>query len=114
MLPLSGKVRSNCAGLALGMAGVHEYETQDSVKMINTNVTAVAILTRIFAEGMKKRNRGHICESSANQCCNSSDSTPLHSSKILLSLYVLIILGWPMREYDPLSAGQHVLLVSSS
>ena len=52
-----------CAGLALGVAPIHELELDDSVRMINTNVTAVAILTRIFAEGMKKRNRGHIGKS---------------------------------------------------
>ena len=52
-----------CAGLALGVAPVHELELDDSVRMINTNVTAVAILTRVFAEGMKKRNRGHIGKS---------------------------------------------------
>ena len=33
---------------------------QDAVTMINTNVTAVALLTRHFAPGMVQRNRGHI------------------------------------------------------
>ena len=33
---------------------------QDVVAMINTNVTAVALLTRYFAPGMVDRNRGHI------------------------------------------------------
>lgn len=54
------------AGLALGVAPVHECNPEDTVKMINTNVTAVAILTRIFAEGMKQRNRGHIGRTTSN------------------------------------------------
>ena len=33
---------------------------QDAVTMINTNVTAVALLTRQFAPGMVQRNKGHI------------------------------------------------------
>lgn len=28
--------------------------------MVNTNITAVALLTRLFAPGMVERNRGHI------------------------------------------------------
>lgn len=50
----------NNAGLALGTAKVHENSIENVRQMVDTNVTAVAILTKLFAAGMVERNRGHI------------------------------------------------------
>ena len=40
----------NCVGVRM----------QNVRQMVDTNVTAVAILTKLFAAGMVERNRGHI------------------------------------------------------
>eukprot|EP00891_Asterochloris_glomerata_P007611 jgi/Astpho2/7611/e_gw1.00115.98.1_t len=50
----------NNAGLALGTAPVQDNKEEHIISMVNTNITAVALLTKIFAAGMVKRERGHI------------------------------------------------------
>ncbi|PSC71219.1 NAD(P)-dependent oxidoreductase [Micractinium conductrix] len=48
------------AGLALGVASVHELDMQDAATMINTNVLSVMALVRAFTPSMVVRNRGHL------------------------------------------------------
>jgi 3-hydroxy acid dehydrogenase/malonic semialdehyde reductase len=48
------------AGLVLGVASVEDNDLEDTLTMLNTNVTAVIMLTKLFVSGMLERNRGHI------------------------------------------------------
>lgn len=50
----------NNAGLALGLEGAHEAAWEDWLQMIDTNCTAVALLTRLILPGMVKRRSGHV------------------------------------------------------
>jgi NADP-dependent 3-hydroxy acid dehydrogenase YdfG len=50
----------NNAGLALGRESIDKNSIDDVVTMINTNVTGLIVMTRVFSEGMKARRRGHI------------------------------------------------------
>ncbi len=50
----------NNAGLALGLDRAHEASLDDWETMIDVNVTALARLTRLVAEGMAARKSGHI------------------------------------------------------
>lgn len=50
----------NNAGLALGLERGHEASLDDWETMIEVNVTALARLTRLVAEGMAQRKSGHI------------------------------------------------------
>lgn len=50
----------NNAGLALGKATADENATEDVVRMMTTNVSALIVCTATFAKGMKKRGRGHV------------------------------------------------------
>ncbi len=47
----------NNAGLALGLASVLDNDMQDWRTMIETNVTSVILLTKLFVRGMVDRNR---------------------------------------------------------
>jgi predicted outer membrane repeat protein len=48
------------AGLALGVAPIHETDLEDATAMIETNVTSVVTLLRAFTPSMVQRNHGHI------------------------------------------------------
>ncbi len=50
----------NNAGLALGLAKAHEASWDDWETMIDTNVKALAYVTRQVLPGMVARNRGHV------------------------------------------------------
>lgn len=50
----------NNAGLALGVAPVHENSLEDARVMFETNVMAVIALCRVFTPAMVERNKGHI------------------------------------------------------
>lgn len=50
----------NNAGLALGLEPAHRTEWADWQQMIETNCTALALMTRLIAPGMVERQRGHI------------------------------------------------------
>lgn len=50
----------NNAGLALGLDRAHEADLADWETMIDVNVTALARMTRLVADGMSKRKKGHI------------------------------------------------------
>ncbi len=50
----------NNAGLALGLEGAHEASWDDWQQMIDTNCTAVALLTRLILPGMVARHSGHV------------------------------------------------------
>lgn len=48
------------AGLALGVAAVHELDMEDAKTMMTTNVLSVMAFVRAFSPGMVVRNRGHL------------------------------------------------------
>lgn len=50
----------NNAGLASGLAPVHEGDMDDWDRMIDTNVKGLLYVTRIISEAMVKRGHGHI------------------------------------------------------
>ncbi|EIE21163.1 NAD(P)-binding protein, partial [Coccomyxa subellipsoidea C-169] len=50
----------NNAGLALGKAPAHENDIADVATMLDTNCKSLVVLTQQVAEGMVKRNWGHI------------------------------------------------------
>jgi 3-hydroxy acid dehydrogenase / malonic semialdehyde reductase len=50
----------NNAGLALGLEPAQKTSWQDWQTMIDTNITALAFMTRSLLPGMVERNRGHI------------------------------------------------------
>ena len=50
----------NNAGLARGLAKIHEGEFRDWEEMIDTNVKGVLYVTRAVLPGMVKRGRGHV------------------------------------------------------
>lgn len=50
----------NNAGLALGLDRGHEADLDDWETMIGVNVTALARMTRLIAQGMAERKSGHI------------------------------------------------------
>lgn len=50
----------NNAGLALGLSPAWQAETADWERMIATNVTGLALLTRALLPGMVARDRGHV------------------------------------------------------
>jgi len=50
----------NNAGLALGLEPAHRTEWSDWQQMIETNCTALALLTRLIVPGMVERRSGHI------------------------------------------------------
>ncbi|MDR1781730.1 MAG: SDR family NAD(P)-dependent oxidoreductase [Bacilli bacterium] len=50
----------NNAGLALGMAPLDEYDANDIITMIDTNIKAGALLSSLIMKDMKANNRGHI------------------------------------------------------
>jgi len=54
------EVLVNNAGLALGLAPLHEGEVDDWDRMIDTNVKGLLYVTRAVLPGMVERNRGHI------------------------------------------------------
>ena len=76
--------------------------SQDAVTMINTNVIAVALLTRHFAPGMVERNRGHIINvssiaahyaySGGRQLCTQSLITPSPPRFSIASSFELALL----------------------
>ncbi|MBQ7156536.1 MAG: SDR family oxidoreductase [Bacteroidaceae bacterium] len=50
----------NNAGLALGVDKEFEADIDDWFTMIDTNVKALAMITRLVVPGMVKRNKGHV------------------------------------------------------
>uniref|UniRef100_A0A7S0UK52 Ketoreductase domain-containing protein n=1 Tax=Polytomella parva TaxID=51329 RepID=A0A7S0UK52_9CHLO len=50
----------NNAGLALGVAPVVDNQIEDVVAMLETNVTATVVFTKVFVAGMIARGRGHL------------------------------------------------------
>lgn len=50
----------NNAGLALGLEPAQRTDWNDWQQMIDTNCTAVALLTRLILPGMVERGRGHV------------------------------------------------------
>ena len=50
----------NNAGLASGMAKLHEGDPDDWDRMIDTNVKGLLLVSRAIIPGMVKRNRGHV------------------------------------------------------
>jgi 3-hydroxy acid dehydrogenase / malonic semialdehyde reductase len=50
----------NNAGLALGLEPAHKADWNDWQQMIDTNCTALALLTRLLLPGMVERGRGHV------------------------------------------------------
>ena len=50
----------NNAGLASGLAPIHEGEIEDWDKMIDTNIKGLLYMTRAIAPNMVKRRKGHI------------------------------------------------------
>ena len=50
----------NNAGLALGLEPAHKADWNDWQQMIDTNCTALALLTRLLVPGMVERGRGHV------------------------------------------------------
>lgn len=50
----------NNAGLALGVDKEHECDLDECFTMIDTNVKALLMITRLVVPGMVKRNAGHI------------------------------------------------------
>ncbi|WP_026344791.1 SDR family oxidoreductase [Oceanimonas smirnovii] len=50
----------NNAGLALGLEPVHKADFYDWDRMISTNITGLAFITRIIVEEMVKKDKGHI------------------------------------------------------
>lgn len=50
----------NNAGLALGLEKAQNANVRDWVKMIQTNITGLSLLTAAVLPGMVERNRGHI------------------------------------------------------
>jgi serine 3-dehydrogenase len=50
----------NNAGLARGLATVHEGSFEDWEEMIDTNVTGLLYVTRTFVPHMVKQNKGHV------------------------------------------------------
>lgn len=56
--------------------------------MVDTNVTAVAILTKLFAAGMVERNRGHIINISSVAAHHAypGKKTPLSAAAVKISV----------------------------
>ncbi len=50
----------NNAGLALGLESAHQASWADWQQMIDTNCTALALLTRLVLPGMVERRAGHV------------------------------------------------------
>ena len=50
----------NNAGLAAGLSPIHEGDTDDWERMIDTNVKGLLYMTRLVAPLMVRRNKGHI------------------------------------------------------
>lgn len=50
----------NNAGLALGLEPAHRADWQDWQQMIDTNCTALALMTRLILPGMVERQKGHV------------------------------------------------------
>jgi NADP-dependent 3-hydroxy acid dehydrogenase YdfG len=50
----------NNAGLAAGLAPIHEGDPEDWERMIDTNLKGLLYMTRRIAPGMVERGRGHI------------------------------------------------------
>lgn len=50
----------NNAGLALGLEPAHRADWQDWQQMIDTNCTALALMTRLILPGMVERQKGHL------------------------------------------------------
>ncbi len=50
----------NNAGLALGLEPAHKADLEDWEQMIATNISGLALLTRLLLPGMVARNRGHV------------------------------------------------------
>ena len=50
----------NNAGLALGLEPAHKADWNDWQQMIDTNCTALALLSRLILPGMVERGRGHV------------------------------------------------------
>jgi hypothetical protein len=50
----------NNAGLALGLAPVHEGQLRDWETMIDTNIKGLLFITRIISPGMVARKKGHV------------------------------------------------------
>lgn len=57
---LSPDILINNAGLAAGLAAVHEGEVDDWNRMIDTNIKGLLFVTRAFMPSMLARGRGHI------------------------------------------------------
>lgn len=54
------EVLINNAGLASGLSNIHEGETEDWEKMIDTNIKGLLYITRLVSPGMVARGSGHI------------------------------------------------------
>jgi len=50
----------NNAGLALGLEPAHKADWNDWQQMIDTNCTALALMTRLILPGMVERQKGHV------------------------------------------------------
>jgi 3-hydroxy acid dehydrogenase/malonic semialdehyde reductase len=50
----------NNAGLALGLEPAHKADLEDWEQMIATNISGLALITRLLLPGMVARNRGHV------------------------------------------------------
>jgi NADP-dependent 3-hydroxy acid dehydrogenase YdfG len=50
----------NNAGLAAGLAPIHEGTVEDWEQMIDTNIKGLLYMTRLISPGMVKRQKGHI------------------------------------------------------
>lgn len=50
----------NNAGLALGLEPAHKADWHDWQQMIDTNCTALALMTRLILPGMVERQKGHV------------------------------------------------------
>ena len=50
----------NNAGLALGLEPAHKADLEDWEQMFATNISGLALITRLLLPGMVARNRGHV------------------------------------------------------